>query len=103
MIPKHSFFKKKWWAYLRPTFVHCSVGKSFSQGKNTSLSFPLALLFWQKMPLSLANNAEYLPCGFLLEDFIAICLRLRAILNPDDNNIGCLGRQADGHTNYPFL
>lgn len=55
------------------------------------------------MPLTLANNAKYLPCGFLLEDFIAICLRLRAILNPDYNNIGCLGRQADGHTNYPFF
>lgn len=50
LIPKHSFFKKKkkMMGLSGPTFVHCRVGKSFSQGKKTSLSFPLALLFWKK-------------------------------------------------------
>lgn len=61
--PKHIFFKKRW-AYLSLAFTHTHyrVGKSFSQGKNTSLSFPIASLFWQERPLTLTNKAEYLPC-----------------------------------------
>ena len=48
---KHIFFKKRW-AYLCPDFAHTHYrfGKSFSQGKNTSLSFPIASLFWQQRP-----------------------------------------------------
>lgn len=72
--PKHIFFKKRW-AYLCPTLAHTHyrVGKSFSQGKNTSLSFPTALLFWQQRQFTLANNTEYLTCRFLFENFTEIC------------------------------
>ena len=78
--PKHIFFKKSW-AYLCPDFAHTHdrFGKSFFQGKNTSLSFPLASLFWKQRPFTPANNAEYLPCRFLFEDFTEVHLRLRII------------------------
>lgn len=86
--PKHIFFKKRW-AYLCLTFAytHYKVGKSFSQGKNTSLSFPIALLSWQQRLLPLASNAESLTCRFLLENFNEICLRLGTTPNLGDDNI----------------
>lgn len=97
---KHISFKKR--KCLTFAYTHYKAGKSSSQGKNKSLSFPIALLFWQQRPLTLANNEEYLTCRFSCENVTKICLRLRTTPNPDYNNIWCLGKQSDGQTNYPF-
>ena len=65
--PKHVFFKKQW-AYPCLPFAHTHyrVGKSFSQGKNTGLSLPIASLGWRQSPLTVASNADYLLCKGLV-------------------------------------
>lgn len=84
---KHIFFKnthththkKKRWAYVcfPLAHTHYRLGKFFSQGKNTNLSFSIVPLFRQQSPFTSAYLAR-----FLFEDFIEICMKVRTILNP---------------------
>lgn len=59
-------------------------------------------LVWQQRPLTLAGNVEYLTCRFLFEHVTDVCLRLRAVPNPNDDNIRYSGQQSGGQTNCPF-